>query len=304
MSNQTTDSVVVVGVDFSKQNEAAIQYAAEEARLRGASLLLLHALDVDVTPLSFPSYTVDELEAAATRELTQVRTGLEQEWSPLVVSTSIATSSPAAALAQASTTAELVVVGSRGRGGYLELLVGSVSWRVMARATGPVILVRPDAVNRKPDTGSGPVLVGIDGSPDSQAALDFAFQEALRRKVALVAVNVWAFPDNSGLSADREWSSKQDEWQQQIKEDAQILLAEAMAGTAEQYPDVPVDRVATYGFNVAETLMQAADQQRAELIVVGAKGHHPITEMLLGAFCIQLAHHAKQSTAVVRARKN
>lgn len=306
MASQTAGSAawertVVVGVDFSKENARAVQYAAEEALLRHVPLILMHALDLPLAPSDL-DYPNDQLADAANRRLTELKTALEAEWASLVVRSCVEPTSPAVALVDASASAELVVVGSRGQHGFGQLLLGSVAWRVIARSLGPVILVRPDADGSAEDAGSGPVLVGVDGSRDGQAALDFAFEEAARRNTPLVAVNVWAFPDLVGLGSDRRWARDENASQQQMADDSQRVLAEALAGHAQQYPQVSVERVSAHGFNVAETLIQSADEAGAELVVVGARGRHLLMEVVLGAFCLQLAHHARQSVAVVRAR--
>ncbi len=97
---------------------------------------------------------------------------------------SLVTSGAASSLIELSHGVGLVVVGSRGTGGFAGLLAGSVSTQVAMHAHAPVMVVRPPytAVN------ADEVVVGVDGSPGSAAALDFAFDEANARGTALVAV--------------------------------------------------------------------------------------------------------------------
>lgn len=307
----TVPSRIVVGVDFSSASSAAVQYAAEEAVLRGAPLVLLHALDERGTPMTVLARTPAQLAKRADRELTALAAGLRDEWRSLDVSTELSRRAPVDALVSASAHAALVVVGSRGAGGFARLMLGSVAWRVAGRATGPVLLVRGAgaridparraASDRPADRGSGPVLVAVNGTPDAQAALEFALEEAERRDVPLLVVNVWAFPDRAGLSEGRSWAGREPGWTQAMKEDAERVLSEAVAGIVELHPDVVVERIAAHGINITQTLLEIADARAAELVVVGARSRHPAAELALGAICVQLAQQAPQSVAVVRA---
>ena len=103
--------------------------------------------------------------------------------------------SAAQVLCERSRTAEMVVVGSLGHGKLPGLRLGSVSWQVAGHARGRVVIVggRWRPVNESP----GPIVVGVDGSAASQAALTFAFEEAALRDVPLVAV--CALADASGM---------------------------------------------------------------------------------------------------------
>jgi nucleotide-binding universal stress UspA family protein len=93
---------------------------------------------------------------------------------------------PVPLLVAASSRAGLVVLGDRGLGGFTALLVGSVAIGLAARAECPVVVVRGER-----PSDAGPVVVGIDGSQISEAALAFAFEAAVTRKVPLIAVHSW-----------------------------------------------------------------------------------------------------------------
>jgi hypothetical protein len=101
----------------------------------------------------------------------------------------------------ASFDAALVVVGSRGLGGFAGLMLGSVGAQLAAHSQAPVIVIRPP--DEKGNLGVGPphrpVLVGIDGVPDSDAALAFAFDQASARDVALQALYAWWMVEPSNL---------------------------------------------------------------------------------------------------------
>ncbi len=193
----------------------------------------------------------------------------------------------------------MVVLGSRGHGGFAQLLLGSQAWRVTSRAAGPVVLVRPDALVGQ--VAAGPVLVGVDDSETSRKALAFAFQEASSRGTGLIAVSVWSLPQLHGLAVGRDWSADPNEWQHEMETDAERILSEALAGAGEQHPDVPLSKVVVHGLNIPQTLLEVASTYNADLIVVGARGTHALAELVLGAVGVQLSQHADRTVAVVHA---
>jgi nucleotide-binding universal stress UspA family protein len=147
---------IVVGVDGSEGSRAALRFALEEARLRGATLRVVHSwlLPVaDAAPdpflLEFPAYAGPDLEELAgsletsatgliDTELERVlggeEAGVEIERAPLE-------GAPAAALVDASADADLLVVGSRGHGALRGLVLGSVSKQCLSHASCPVAIV-------------------------------------------------------------------------------------------------------------------------------------------------------------------
>ncbi|MEX2393767.1 MAG: universal stress protein [Actinomycetota bacterium] len=133
-------ATIVVGTDGSDNSQLAVRWAAEEARIRGAKLLVIHSW-------TFPAPTVGadrlphvDLEAAAQKVLDEA-VGAISEASGLEIATEIAPETPAQALVRASEGADLVVVGSRGRGGFKGLLLGSVAQQVAHHAKCPVVIV-------------------------------------------------------------------------------------------------------------------------------------------------------------------
>jgi nucleotide-binding universal stress UspA family protein len=144
---------IVVGVDGSEASKEALRWAAAEARLRGARLRVVHAWTV---PLSIaapepsvlghpmlPGPSVEEVRAAlaerAERVLDDAVAGLEG----VEVEPELVEGTPAHALVRAAEGADLVVVGSRGLGGFKGLLLGSVSQQCTHHAPCPVVIVPP-----------------------------------------------------------------------------------------------------------------------------------------------------------------
>jgi nucleotide-binding universal stress UspA family protein len=138
---------IVVGVDGSKGALRALAFAAEEARLRGAALEVIHAWHEPDTFYPYSTVTADRLRESAQvgaheaaqhtldRALHEVG-GLEG----ITVHTRVVGDPPARALVDASRDADLLVVGSRGRGGFAGLLLGSVSQQCVQHAACPVVV--------------------------------------------------------------------------------------------------------------------------------------------------------------------
>jgi nucleotide-binding universal stress UspA family protein len=142
---------VVVGVDSSDSDEA-IGFAFDQAAARGVELVVVRAWQPppvpwrnDVRPLL---YDVDELETAERQLASEALPAWQEKYSEVTVRIRLMPSTPAHALIAASADAQLVVVGSRGRGGFRGLLLGSVARQVIHHAHCPVAVVRdqrPDA---------------------------------------------------------------------------------------------------------------------------------------------------------------
>jgi nucleotide-binding universal stress UspA family protein len=299
MSPTTTPGLVVVGVDFSKDNAAAVDYAAAVATRRHLPLELLYAVDPQTAPPTYLAMSMHEITEEAEGELADQANAVRQDNPGLEVTTHFLAQSPTDALVEASERAGMVVLGSRGHGSFDQLLLGSVAWRVTSRASAPVVLVRPgELVGR---VAGGPVVVGVDGSECSRKALAFAFDEASSRRTDLIAVTVWALPHPEGLAIGRDWPAQAADWQKEMELDAARILSEALAGTGEQHPEVPVSEVVVHGLNIPQTLLEVASAKSADLIVVGARGTHALAELVLGAVGVQLSQHADRTVAVVHA---
>src|SRR3954447_18814816 len=175
MSGSNDRGPVVVGVDFSKQNAPAVACAAAEAVARHVPLVLMHALDPHVVVPTYLALSTAELAQDAQTELADQAAVLLAEHPGLNVRTAVVEMSATDALVEASRGATLVVLGSRGHGEFSQLMLGAVAWRVVSRAAGPVLLVRPD--ESPASASAGPVLVAVDGSPSSVATVDFALEE-------------------------------------------------------------------------------------------------------------------------------
>jgi nucleotide-binding universal stress UspA family protein len=188
-------------------------------------------------------------------------------------------------LTDASTGAQLIVVGSRGQGAFGRLLMGSVSTGMVHHAHCPVVVVHEDGTNR-PGAGA-PVLLGVDGSPASEAATALAFDEASRRGVDLIALHAWSDFGVPTLGID--WRDCETEGQE--------ALAERLAGWQERYPDVRVHRRIVCD-KPARWL--SAESRKAQLVVVGSHGRGGFAGMLLGSVSSAVAQSSSAPVIVVR----
>ncbi|MEV0924561.1 universal stress protein [Streptomyces spongiicola] len=287
--------VVVVGVDGSASSLAAVEAAAREARLRGAGLRVVHAfiwpaMGVPLGPSPMgpaegglrnmaERYVAEAVERARAAE-----PGVE-------VSDAVVTGEPLTVLEAQSRAAELVVVGSRGMGGFVGLLVGSTAVHLAAHGRCPVLVVREQPA------AEGPIVLGADGSTAGEAAVDFAFAEAELRKAPLVALHAWT-TWNALMPAPKDPSMPYANPQGALAGEEERLLSEALAGHRERYPGVVVEHRAVHGAT-RTALIEAS--RSAQLVVTGARGRGGFTGLLLGSVSQALLHHAHCPVAVVRA---
>ena len=135
---------IVVGVDGSENSKCALRWALEEARLRGTGLEIVHAWNPTYAtpfPLTPVAYDPDIYEKAAHEVLAEMLESVDTSGLSGPVETKLVESNAATALLSAGRDAELLVVGARGTGGFLGLVLGSVAQQVTSHAPCPVVVV-------------------------------------------------------------------------------------------------------------------------------------------------------------------
>lgn len=196
---------------------------------------------------------------------------------------------PAApALVGAGQHALMVVIGARGHRKLAGMLLGSVSQHVSRNASCPVVVVRRPAAAR-----ASRIVVGIDGSPANQAAVEFAFDTASRRRAPLVAIHAWHHHGRQPRAERPYWATPALDEGLVI---GQRALAEALAGWADKYPDVNVVHEA---IPVHPVRVLTGASERAALVVVGAPGRGEFTRMRMGSVSQAVLHHARSPVAIV-----
>ncbi len=143
------DGVVVVGIDGSNHAERALDWALVEARVHGDKLLLVHAWQFPAVAMTsfagdpLPVFGHDDLQKLAVEVLTRAAANARRQEPGVDVDTRLIEGHPGAALVEASKGARLLVVGSRGLGGFTGMLMGSVSSSCAHHAHCPVVVVPP-----------------------------------------------------------------------------------------------------------------------------------------------------------------
>jgi nucleotide-binding universal stress UspA family protein len=295
---QPRRAAIVVGVDGSAAALGAVRWAARDAALRNLPLTLLHVVDAPL-PEWFEEATLvgsrqwqkrlarDFIESAI-----KVAEQTTRECGPVEIESRVFHSATVPTLIGISTEVEMVVVGYRGDGGVLaRSFLGSVSSALVYHAHCPVAVIHDDEAMIG-NVARAPVLVGIDGSPASEAATAIAFEEASRRGVALMALHAWNDPrvtDSTRLLQDSKWDA-------QLSEEEETL-AERLAGWHERYPDVGIRRIVEIG-DPARRLIEASE--RAQLLVVGSHGCSRARGMLLGSVGAAVVNKARIPVLVAR----
>ncbi|MET7426328.1 universal stress protein [Dactylosporangium sp. NPDC005555] len=289
-------TAVVVGVDGSAGSTLAVRWAAADAARRHRPLHLLHAhnwpeLAYPTAGMALPVAYETDVRAAAERVLTDAAALAREVSATLNITTETSTRLCVPALMAASRQAALVVVGSRGLGGFAALLVGATGVELAAHAGCPVVIVRDDDRPAGPDAGR--IVVGVDGSHGAELALGFAFEQAAFRATGLTAItaaqwHVAGQPDGIAPPVYGE---------QDTQASARRVLAESLAGWREKYPQVDVRSDVVIG-RAGGALADAS--AGAELLVVGARGHGGFTGLLLGSVSQAALHHAHCPVAVIR----
>ncbi|BBX08951.1 universal stress protein [Mycolicibacterium aichiense] len=291
MSTSATKYDIIVGVDGSPESKVAVDWAARDAALRGAQVHLVHVLSSPAV-MTFPEVPVPSgyfqwQEDSAREILASAAETVAAATKDLKVTTEIVSGSPVPTLADLSKDAQLIVVGCRGRGALARSLLGSVSTGLVHHAHCPVAIIHDeDTLTARPS--KAPVVVGVDGSPASEKALEIAFEQASLRGVELVAVHAWSdtgvfeFP---GL----DWSA--------LRSIAEETLAERLAGWQERYPDVVVHRLVVADRPAQQLIEQS---ESAQLTVLGSHGRGGFAGMLLGSVSTAVVHGSRQPVIVAR----
>ena len=278
---------IVVGYDGSSSATAAVDWAVAEGIRTATPVVLAYAFEwptgagpIMPGPVAWP----DAASRRDTETTVRVAAAEAAERHPGADVTGTVLDGPATIrLREKSRGAALLVVGSRGHGGFADLLLGSTSVAVAAHAHCPVVVVRGSVVTE------ASVVVGVDGSEASLHALRFAVEQAASRGVTLRVVRAWNPP------APR--------WRPPAFDPREIVAAERavldddLLLWREKYPEVAMTAEAV-GDNPGRVLVEAS--RTASLVVVGSRGRGGFTGLLLGSVSQQLLHHSHSPVAVIR----
>ena len=268
-------------MDATPDSDAALRWAVGAATLRGQPLHVV-AMAASGTPAghtelgraSVPPVPAHDPDGAFVMAGQYAADRLADDQ----VTTEIATGSPVRALCRAAEDAELLVVSTSHRHNRQ-----SVAHAVAAHASCPVVVVgTPEAAVRRR------IVVGLDGSAESEHALAFAFDEAARREASIEAVHSWR-PMGSEPRYHR--------WIERIEESFREQLRESVAPYRTKYPDVSVDEHVLQGGPADQLARRSA---AADLVVVGSRGYGRVIGRLLGSVSQGLLDRAQGPVAVVK----
>lgn len=282
-------SEIVVGADPTREGKAALIWALREGVLRKLPVIVVRAWlePASVYPMMASAAIlsqdweasarelVQELVSGATAELTaderpEVRVVTEHGGAGLV-------------LAQLSHGRELLVVGTRQANVVSRTLLGSTSHHVLHHVVCPVAVVPvPETLTGAAAGAPGRIIVGIDHSPASRAAMRWAADEASRRDAVLVPVLVHEPPGSDPRAGDPQLESV---------ERRRLSDAVPAGATARVEPEVLTGHAST-------ALRQLADPQ--DVIVVGSRGRGSAVGMLLGSTSTKVVAHARCPVVIVR----
>lgn len=291
MSESVRDAVVV-GYDGSVAARLALYWGVQEAASRSTPLWLVNVFRWPLPELAGLGGLVKPLDrarfrAAAMTELdtavahcAQVARGVEV-WSDVV------DGEPVAVLGDLAREAAVLVLGSSGQGSVYRVLVGATSAELARRTNTPLVVVRGNT--RLPiDNHRKHVVVGVDDSPASRRALEFAFDFAERHGTDLVAVHAWCDLPLEALATEIDEVAARDK--------AEALLTATLAGPAGQYPKVQVRPIVTLD-RPGQALLD--ESRGAALMVVGDHGRAQSANVPLGSVSHAVLHYADCAVVVV-----
>ncbi len=292
--------VLIAGVDGSEGSAHALGWAIEEARLRGSAVRAVHAW---LPPLltEIGNILVDEDISGYEAHAREVVASMVPSSSDVhVEGRAVQGEAPVALLDELDRDGTMLVMGSRGRGGFKSLLLGSVSEQCAAEASKPVVVVPPGAPLPRSAAPSGSeadvgdVVVGVDGSDGSVLALSWALEEAALRGAKLAVVNGWWnaywYPSLGITSVPYAVADFQAVSRDMLDE----TLDAALSSTSLRPPEI--EKLAVGEPPVAALLERS---EGAGLLVVGTRGRRALASAVLGSVSRQCLQHAGCAVAVV-----
>ena len=296
---ERTDTVLV-GIDGSDASLHALDWAAAAAKTRGWALQIVCAYALP----SFAAASLDggyaALDDSSIREGARVVVAEAQQRVDdmgLDVTACVATGDATSVLVEMSRGVRLAVVGTRGRGGFAERLLGTVSSALPAHGHCPTVVVPlregDDGVVEQPKPVKR-IVVGVDGSPAAECALRRAMEEAQVWGAVVTAVAAIPVAAGAGVLAWLPAAIDHEQVLADVAEGLDVVVNRAL----EDYPDVDVRRHALDGTG-AELLTEFSTA--TDLVVVGSRGRGGFTGLLLGSTSQAVLHHSACPVMVVRA---
>ena len=288
---------IVVGTDLSGRAGVAVDWAAERAASRGEPLLIV--MSVPEVPIPKRSRMFDALSTGdwpnrltemAEDKLGELKQQVQEKHPEVAVETVVAEGIASYVLARASRTADLVVVGARGEHAPAKVrALGGTADAVVAHAHGPVAVVTDHGIS----TPGGPVVVGVDDSPEADAALKIAADEAQARGVQLRVIHAWDIAPwmmgPMGVTAMQSLPPLET-----LKDGVEVFVEPVR----ESHPDLDIDVKVVEG-RPSAALVEAS--VGASVLVLGSRGLGGFTGLLLGSTSKEVLRDANCPVIVTRA---
>ncbi|MBW4041496.1 MAG: universal stress protein [Acidobacteria bacterium] len=282
---------VVVGVDGSPDSIAALHAGAWAAAMRGGTLVAVTAWGV---PLIVPRapVVIPDLRATAVQVLDGALADAFHGSALVPIEKVVKSGTAAEVLVEEAADAALVVVGSRGHGGFAGLLLGSVSMACAMRAPCPVLVMHhgdplPPAARA---SARGRVVVGVGDGPGAAPVLQVAAQAAREMDSDLLAISTW---NDVSFSGDAYV-----DFRSEVVDAARTHLDERIA---EAFPTDRPSHLTTELREGGAVRILIEESRTADLVVVGRSGHRALAGVLTGSVCLPVAEHAVSPVLVVPA---
>lgn len=287
---------LVIGIDGSTESAGALRWAVAEADRCDRELHLVHALTLPTTAEAFGATITAPEVADFERYAMDLLTAAEQQardWgSQATISKAVEFGSPTAVLLREAADAAGLVIGTRGLGALSSAMLGSVSGRLASRAHCPVYVIPSDADGAATADSAGPVVVGVDGSPESDAAVRLGLALAESRNTTLRAVSAFHVPALA-MPIEQELI---DEFNESERAEAQSTIEGALARAGAPEHPVEVEVTVVQGMP-AEVILSASHD--ASIIVIGSRGHGAFLRLVLGSVSRAVLQQAGRPVAVV-----
>lgn len=285
---------VTVGLDGSRESEAALDWAAREALRRDAELDIVQVRETG--PYPYSPIMDDQVERDWGEKTTrEAAADLARRYPDLRTATHHYAGHPAKVLVEISEGSDLLVLGSRGLGPVIGFLVGSVALPAVAHVRCPVVVVR----NRDSDDSEaaqaeqhGPVVLGLKLEEPADALISFAFRTADRWETSLRVVHGWELPPAFGSRP----IAAPPQLVEDLSEEKTEAVRKVLLPWREKYPHIDVSCQANVGRQARTLLTAAAD---ASLVVVGRRIRRSRYGTYIGSVTHAVLHHADSPVAVV-----
>ncbi|NNE72778.1 MAG: universal stress protein [Acidimicrobiales bacterium] len=279
----------IVGIDGSDASLTALTWATGFAERHEAEVVPVHSWEYPTiallpSPVGFPvpaqAFMTQTNDRLITKLIDDHREQIEN--ADCITDPEVYHGGPASVLCEAAKDADLIVVGSRERGRFKGLMLGSVGSQVVNAAPCAVAVIPSDWT----PTSTGRVVIGVDGSPHSNAAVDWADRWAPPPST-LHLVHGWEIPVS--LEGFDRWIDSTD-----------------VEGAAKRLTELGAERVVDHQVeteviqaNMKQSLTECA--RDADLLVLGARGHSKLVGLLLGSVTTSTLNHLTGPTVIVRA---